>query len=440
MINRLFEEVNPTPGAFFDRGVNDRLSYKPMLIAEEVFKRVKIKADKGLLYIWNGKFWEEIHEHYIGKLIVLLLGNEFDRGRAENALYCVRGGSVIPEGRAMNDQVDWICIENGMFNLKTLELREHDPDFLATYILPISYDPDSRKTCTRWLEFMDESVGEEGPIRQLQEFLGYCLSSSTDYEKGLLLLGSGANGKSVFLKVMFEVVGARNCAAVSFQGLEDQFQRSSLYGKLLNISTEVGGRALESPFLKAIISGDPINAAYKHKNVFEFCPTCKLAFAANRLPRVLDNSDGYFRRLLPVQFKGQFFDGDADPFLLDKLKTELSEIFVWAVEGLHRLWEQNGFTHCEETDRILLDYRRGNNSVVAYVEDRCILGEEFEVSKRDIYRDYRSYCGESGYQMMNIENFFRELYAAHQYLKQYRPRIDGRCVRSIKGIKVNTEV
>jgi putative DNA primase/helicase len=305
-------------------------------------------------------------------------------------------------------------------------------------MLPVSYDPDRGGKCTRFIEYLYETIQTNGPIMQAQEFAGYCLTTSTAFEKCLLLLGPGADGKSTFLKVLRELVGAENCAAVSFPDLEDQFQRSSLYGKLLNISTEVGGRAIESQYFKAITSGDPLNAAFKHRNAFEFCPTCKLAFAANRLPRVLDNSDGYFRRLLPISFKRQFID-DYDPQLFEKLKAELSEIFVWAVEGLQRLWDQKGFTQCDETTRIMIDYRRGNNPVLGYVEDRCSLGDDYETPKREIYRDYREYCGESGFQIMNIENFFRELYAAHQYLKQYRPRVEGDRQYYVKGIKVNAE-
>jgi putative DNA primase/helicase len=338
----------------------------------------------------------------------------------------------------MNDQADWICIENGMLHLRTLELREHDREFLATFMLPVKYEPDSGKRCELFLKSMGMTVQTIGPMMQLQEFAGYCLTPSTAFEKCLLLLGPGADGKSTFLKILRELVGAENCAAVSFPDLEDQFQRSSLYGKLLNISTEVGAKAIESQYFKAITSGDPLNAAFKHRNSFEFCPTCKLAFAANRLPRVLDNSDGYFRRLLPVQFKRQFID-DYDPELFDKLKGELSEIFSWAIEGLHRLWDQKGFTNCDETKRLLLDYRRGNNPVLGYIEDRCALGEEYEVPKRDLYQDYKSYCGMSGFQIMNIENFFRELYAAYHYLKQFRPRIEGERLTYVKGIKLDVD-
>jgi len=439
-VDHIKSEDLPGPLRFFERGINDRLSFKPRLLADHILKEISLMADPstGLIYRWNGRIWEVYEEEHIGNTCIRLLGKEAQKGRVEDAVYQVRRLCTKPHDREMNDQTDWACIENGMLNLRTLELREHDRDFLSTYMLPVTYDPYSGKKCGRWLEFLGTNIQTHEVIMQMQEFSGYCITPSTAFEKCLLLLGPGADGKSVFLKILRELVGAENCAAVSFPDLEDQFQRSSLYGKLLNISTEVGGRAIESPYFKAITSGDPLNAAFKHRNAFEFCPTCKLAFAANRLPRVLDNSDGYFRRLLPVQFKRQYLD-DFDPKLFDTLKCELSEIFAWAVEGLQRLWGQGGFTQCDETERLLLDYRRVNNPILAFVEDRCTLGDDYEISKREIYQDYRVYCGDSGYQIMNIENFFRELYAAHQFLRQYRPRVEGDRQYYIKGIKINAE-
>jgi len=429
----------PGPLRFFDRGVNDRLSFKPRLLADHIMKESSLMYDpsSGLLYKWNGRIWELYAEEHVSSTCIRLLGNESQKSRVEDACYQIKRLATIPHGRKMNDQADWVCTENGMLNLRTLEFREHDREFLSTFMLPVTWS-DSGKKCNRFLSFLEETIQTVGPIMQIQEFAGYCLTTSTSFEKCLLLLGPGADGKSTFLKILRELVGAENTAAVSFPDLEDQFQRSSLYGKLLNISTEVGSKMVDSQYFKAITSGDPLNAAFKHKNSFEFCPYCKLAFAANRLPRSRDNSDGFFRRILPIRFKRQFIN-DFDPDLFGKLKAELSEIFVWAVEGLQRLWDQKGFTDCEETRRLMLDHRRGNNPVLCYVEDRCVLGEDYEVFKKDLYKDYRAYCEESGFEKFNIENFFRELYSAYNYLRQSRPQIEGERKYMVKGIKINVD-
>ena len=423
------------PMQFFERGVNDRLSFKPRLLAERIMKEYHLLSDPktGLMYRWNGKFWDEFDDDHIKNTCIRYLANEAQKSRVEDAAYQVKMLSTIPHGREVNDRTEWICLQNGMLNLDTLDLEPHRHEFYATYTLPVSFDPDDPPECEVWLRYLQETVRTAEAIAQLQEFLGYCLLRSTKYEKCLLLIGPGADGKSTFLKIIKEMVGDENCASVSFPDLEDQFQRSSLYGKLVNLSTEVGAKAIESPYFKAITSGDPINAAFKHRNAFTFSPYCKLAFAANRLPRVLDNSDGFFRRVLPVRFKRQFID-DADPDLFDKLKEELSGIFSWAIFGLHRLLDQNRFTDSEETRKLMMEYRRANNPVLCFVEDRCTLGEEYETEKVYMYTEYKKYCSANGFTAMNRENFFRELYIAVNNLKQYRPRHGEARKYMLKGI------
>ena len=430
---------------FFDEGPNGRVSFKPRLLADRICTDLSIVSDpeSGLVYRWNGSFFERYPEEHIEKTCLEFLGDEAQQCRVKDATFQAKRLSQVPFGRSLNDQTDWVCLINGMLNMRTLELRPHDKKFYATHQLPVSFDPDRKTRCERFLQFLDETVQTPGPIAQIQEFAGYCLTREVRFEKAMLLLGPGSDGKSKLISVLRALVGAENCAAVSFNDLEDQFHRSSLHGKLLNISTEVGSKAIESAFFKAIVSGDPINAAFKHQDAFEFCPFCKLIFAGNRLPRILDNSDGPVRRLLPILFKKQFLDDDPaqDPHLLEKLMAELSDIFQWALVGLHRLWTQKRFTDCQETRRLLMDFRRSNNPVLCFVEDVCVLGEYQAASKDELYKSYKKYAGASGYSQLGKENFFRELYSAIANIKQTRPRNDdGRRAYQIEGIGINPDV
>lgn len=427
---------------FFDHGVNDRLSFKPRLLAEKILKDVSLawEPSTGLLYRWTGRIWEVYDEDHLKALCIKYLENEAQKSRVEDAVFQAIKLSTIAHGRLMNDRKEWVCVQNGMLNLRTLDLKPHDKDFLSTFMLPVDFAPDSKPKCDRFLQYLKETIKTPGPIMQVQEFAGYSLTYGTEFQKCLLLLGPGADGKSILLNILRELVGPENCASVSFQDLENEFHRSSLYGKLLNISTEVGSKAMESPYFKAIVAGDPLSASFKHKNTFTFKPTCKQAFAANRLPRVLDNSDGYFRRLLPIEFKRQFLT-DGDPFLFDELKKEMTGIFHWAIIGLHRLWDQRRFTDCDETRRLMIDYKRINNPVLCYVEDRCELVQGHEIAKDALYSDYRSYCGKNGYQIMSRENFFRELKSCVSTLKEHRPTSkDGARTRTVEGISLKMDI
>jgi len=425
---------------FFDHGVNNRFSFKPRKLAEKIMQDHKLMfcKDTGDVYRWNGKYWDEYDESYLRKAAIDLLRNEAKKGMVDDAIFQVKNLVTIPHGRTLNDQMDWICVQNGILNLNTFELLPHDPDCYFTGALPVSYNPDSDDRCTRWEQFLQETIETPGPIAQLQEFFGYCLVRHAKYQKCLFLLGPGEDGKSKTLDILKEMIGEINCAAVSFSDLEKEFHRSSLYHKMLNISTEIGAQAIESPYFKAITSGDPISAAFKNVDNFTFSPYVKLAFAGNSLPRVRDNSHGYFRRFMPIQYKHQFLEDDPhrDPDLMDKLRAELSEIFIWALCGLKRLTDQKRFTNCDETKALMMKYRRSNNPILCYIEDECELGPENAVKTDDLYSDYKCYAGRNGYSIMNKENFFRELYVAQESLRRYRPNKGGERLNMVRGIRI----
>lgn len=424
---------------FFSYGVGDRLSFKPRLLAERILQDLSLLNDPetGLLYKWEKTHWVVFKEDHVKKRCIKLLGEESKANRVSDAALQARMLSTIPHGRAVNDQDDWVCLESSMLNLETLQTRPHHVSYYSTCCLPIDYDGHNKAQPERWFQFLEETIQNPAVIDQLQEFFGYCLTRDTRYGKALFLFGPGADGKSTVIKILRHMVGIQNCSSIGFADLEDQFLRSSLYNKLLNISTEVGAKALDSPFFKAIVTGDPITAAFKHQDAFDFTPYCKLIFAANKKPRVLDNSDGFFRRVLPIQFKRQFLGKDADTELEEKLLGELSQIFAWSLEGLHCLRKQGGFTRCQETDDLLMEYKFSNNPILSYVEDRCDVGESAGYTSKDkLFGSYTEWSRARNFAPMNYDNFFRELYQAIDCLAQYRARDGKKRVQCVKNISL----
>lgn len=430
---------------FWETGVNGRNSFRPRLLAERILQNVRIMTDPltGLVYRWNGKYWEEYEESHLKKAAVELLRNEAQKSRVEDAVFQIKMLTTMPLGRKLNDRMDCINLKSGILNINTFEIIPHIEDYYFTQMLPIDFDPASEKRCDNFLRYLETNIATPEVIDQLQEFTGYCLVRHCKYEKALYLIGPGADGKSTYMKILRELVGPENCSAVSFSAIEDQFQRSAMYNRLVNLSAEIGAEAMESQYFKKIVSGDTLQAAYKHVDSFEFDPFCKLVFAGNMLPRVRDNTDGYFRKLLIIQMKKQFLEDDPgrDPYLFDKLKNELSEIFYWALCGLKRLVEQGRFSPSDETREVLQDYKRLNNPVLCYVEEECEVVQDAEVPKRSIYADYVNYCKRNGYTGLNAGNFFRELKSVFRNLRDYRPRKDNPDrLPYVQGIKIKVVV
>ena len=77
-------------------------------------------------------------------------------------------------------------------------------------------------------------------------------------QKAILLIGEGANGKSVYLSAVTVVIGRGNIAGLSLQRLEsDKFAAARLVGKLANICADLPSDHLTSTStFKTIVGGD----------------------------------------------------------------------------------------------------------------------------------------------------------------------------------------
>jgi len=317
-----------------------------------------------------------------------MLADEANSAKAADVAGMIRDLSVLPGGRKLNDHEDLICLESGMFNLKTGKLMPHDKAYFATYMLPINFDPNNVPDCPTWKACLDQWMADPATILEAQKYAGYCLTRETRYEKMLILYGPGGDGKSTFMNVLRALVGKDNVSHIPMGRLEDQFYLSRLVDKLINMSTEIEAKSMQSQELKAIVSGDPISASFKNQTPFDFVPFCKLVYATNRYPRVSDNSDGFIRKIMIIKFEGQFVKrAAADIFLMDKLLEELPGIFAWALMGLVRLREQ-GFTEAASMKAAVAEYKMINNNVLYYIERHVEAASEHKLIKSALYEDY----------------------------------------------------
>lgn len=368
--------------------------FAPALLARAIMDDVDIVSDpeSGLVYRWEGRFWEPYDLGYIRQKALRMLEDDASSSKADDVARMIRDLSTLPVGREFNDNKDLICLQNGMFNLVTGDILPHDKAYFATHMLPIEFDPANVPDCPSWKKRLQEWNPAPLVVRELQKFFGYCLTRQTRYERMLLLYGPGGDGKSTVMKILRALVGELNCSHIPMGRLEDQFYLSRLVDKLVNMSTEVEARAMQSMEIKAIVSGDPICASFKNQTPFDFEPFCKLVYSTNRLPKMLDNSDGFFRKIMIIEFKGQFVKrGSANIFLYDELLQELPGIFAWALAGLVMLLDE-GFSQVAEMQQSLTDYKRINNNVLYYIEQHVQADPAGRAGKTSVYEDYGKRC------------------------------------------------
>lgn len=389
-------------------------TFKPQWLADAILQDLDLLADPltQQIFRWTGKYWKPWHMDRLRSYAKRLLGDEAEPARLSQAAELAYLDSLLAEDRELNDQENLICLENCMLDLESMETRPHDKNYLSTQILPFPYDPEA--LCDRWLEFLAEVIPDKFVRAQLQQFFGYCLTRSTRYETALLLIGPGSDGKSKILNILQEMIGEENCSAVQMSRLEEPFERATMYNKLLNVASEENKAAFGSAMVKAAISGDRMNASFKHKDYFQFRPYAKHAFSSNFFPAVPDNTDGYFRRWLPIEFTKQFgpgMDAAKDVHLEEKLMAELPGIFLWSLAGLRLLREHDGFINAEVTNRFLEAYKRHNNPIVWFVEEYCVLDSGCREALDSLYSKYTRVLKSAGNNPLNKQNFAAGLHA-----------------------------
>src|SRR5215469_9171016 len=196
----------------------------------------------------------------------------------------------------------------GLLNIHTLEFTEHSPNYLSLVQLPIKYDP--KAICSNVLKFLGQVLKPKDVFTALELF-GYCLYRTSKYQKALLCVGKGANGKSTFLLLFEHFLGKKNTGHVSLQDIaSNRFATAGLYGKLANVFADLKNDKLANTgVFKMLVSGDPMKAEKKHCQPFDFENYAKLFFSANQIPQSEDKSYAYFRRWI-IFFFENIFEGD----------------------------------------------------------------------------------------------------------------------------------
>ncbi len=334
---------------------------------------------------------------------------------------------------------DFVCLENGVLNLRTLQLEPHTSDKIFLYQLPIIYDKSA--TCPQIDKFLTDVLPEEY-VHVIEEFFGYCLVHGYPIQIAFMLFGIGANGKSTLLALLKEFLGKQNTASISLQELEEnKFALANLFGKRANIFADLPPKALASTgIFKVLTGGDQITAEKKFGGFFSFVNSAKLIYSANRLPMTYDNSDAFFRRWVIIPFPKVFSGEAADKKLIEKLTTEkeLSGLLNRALAGLSRLmrtWEFSMVRSVEETREL---YVRLSNSVRAFLWDCIEVNSEEWIEKKALYQAYVGYCTNAKLPAVSEKAFSQSL-IRNSRVEDYRPNVNGRRPSAWKGVMFKAE-
>jgi putative DNA primase/helicase len=302
-----------------------------------------------------------------------------------------------------------IAVENGLLNLPAAAdgredaLRDLQPDDYAQARLPVEYDPDA--TAAEWRDYV-QKWAEDGRAKALKEYVGYCLHvNAMPIHRALLLVGSGANGKSTFLAVVRKLLGDENTTSTELQTLANERDAlADFEGALANVDDDLSARQLGAGLgmFKKLTAGNRVRARRLYESGFKFTATGKHLYAANEVPDVdvPDEDEAFWRRWLLVEFPNYYPPSERDHSLGDRLTDDevLSGVLNWAIEGWERLLDQGHFTN---EDRLAHDKRERwqawGDSVDKFIADCVETDPDADrISTTDVYERYTAWCHENG--------------------------------------------
>lgn len=432
------ENDNPDHAAIF--GHFDKQHRFVHLMSRNGTRTERILAYKDGYYHFGGKGFlrtkfqdlmpSSVSDHHKNEVVSRVLDHRMGKkGSTSNTLYDNLVDLNPPEWK--------LNFQNGVLDLKEMEMKDHSPDYYFTTQIPYDYDPDAEPD--RWLEFLEEVLpNSEIQIPKLQEWFGYCLKHwDTDFEKAALLLGATNSGKGVVLSTLKEVLGQDNISQMPLKSIVDTpFGNQQMLGKMANINNDLNHhRITNTGAAKNAISGEDVEINQKKKTKFTAELNTKHFYSANYPPRDKIDDDAYYGRWLTFRLPKTVPAEDQDRELRDKLAEEKKGILNWAIEGLKRLEEQNKFTGERSPEEVKTLWRRHGDPTARFYHFALEYEQGSAVSKSTAHELLEEYCDaidEDAPSVRGMSEYITNQKPAVEETRRFHNGKQQRCLENIK--------
>ena len=319
---------------------------------------------------------------------------------------------LIRENSAVSPP-NFIAFRNGIYDIKTDELKPYSPDLIVTNKVPWDYNPNAE--CESVDSVLNNISCNDTDIRALlEEMVGYTMYRRNELGKAFILTGSGKNGKSTFLTMIKRMLGTHNISVLDMKKLGDRFSTVMLFGKLANIGDDISDEFLaDASEFKKICTGEMIDAEQKGQPKFQFEPYVKMMFSANSIPRIGKGRDSgaVLRRLVIVPFNAVFDKSKSNfnTYIIDDLSTQaaMEYLILLGIRGLKNVLANQDFTRSQKVENELDDYAKSNNPMLGFFEENSVDTIDGHVTK-DVYMRYQKFCYDNGYNPISAGEFSKQ--------------------------------
>jgi len=378
-----------------------RDNYKIFTIMDDKCEEIWIYEDG--IYVPQGK-------SRILQVLRRILREHLTPDRSNKVLIKVRADTFIDQKDFFNvNYLTEIPVQNGILDLNTREIKKFTPFKIFFNKLPMEYNPEAR--CNNVDSHFASILKGPDEVKVMYELFGYCLWKDNFLEKAVMFYAGGRNGKTKTLELLKTFIGPLNTVSVPLQNLSDNsFEVAELFGKMVNMAGDISTEEIKhSGIIKMLTGRDTLTAKRKFLTGLTFTNFSKLIFACNELPRVYDNSRGFWSRWIIFEFPYIFIKKEEldelpieerankkimDPDIVKKLTTpeELSGLLNIALDGLDRIKKNKGFSYSKGVDEVMNFWIRNSDSFLAFCLDFVEGDYTGKISKLNLRKRYADYC------------------------------------------------
>ncbi|MCQ2477534.1 MAG: phage/plasmid primase, P4 family [Clostridia bacterium] len=323
----------------------------------------------------------------------------------------------------------WLFFANGDYCIS--EKMLYPKNKICFNRLPVNYI-ESASEAEVTMKFLSELLASDD-IRTLQEFFGYMFLPSNPGQKMLMILGEGGEGKSQVGEMVKALFGT-NCITGSIADLSsNRFMAAMLECKNVFLDDDMKLTALKDTDLlkKLITNSGRMMLEKKNQQPHQGYIYAKLiAFGNGSLKSLYDKSKGFYRRQIVLSALPVSPERKTDPQLGRKIAKEAEGILLWALEGLHRLIDNNyAFTVSDSAKRNLEKIMEEEDTIGAFLNSKGYieLRSDGQSSTKALYNAYMQFCSNNNIKAVSSTTF-------NGYLSENEAKLGIRYTKHIKGL------
>ena len=411
----------PTELPVFERG--DHAELADVLLEQLSSSRDLLVHDEGGLYRYeaSGGRWRLLKKPVLHRLVKAFAGSQGIEGPLEVQVSDANGaitfaGAEVHREEFFSSAPRGVHFKNGFVVVTAtgeIVVQGHSPDHRARSGFDFEHAPAA--PCPRWLAFLAETFAGDADasakISCIQEMGGAALLGiAPKYQKDVIFLGEGSNGKNVIIDVLVAAMPAGTTCAIAPQDWGNEYRLAMLAGKHLNVVSELPETdILSSVTFKAIITGDLVTGREIREAPFDFRARAAHVFAANQLPGTTDQSKGFWRRQMILSFNNVVPDGQQNPRLAEEiLAAELPAIVRWLLDGASSLIRNGRYTLPPSSIAEIERWRRTTDVVDTFLVECTAPArtDDERIGAKELYRSYRDWSVENGHRFPVASNTF----------------------------------